>query len=279
MPNASVNRLLRSVILRSVISGLLLLYTASSFAAPELEIQRLTWAGIKMVAGDTTVFVDAVGRDLWDGKAPEGLVPVTADTRRRYALITHVHNDHFDVETLKAVLGDRGYVVCEESIASYVASRGLKVIPATLYQPVLRGGFVFTAVPAEDGLGASQVSWVIATQNRRFLHGGDTLWHGQWNTIGQQFGPFETVFLPINGARLAGEPVSETPAVMTPEQAVDAAIQLRAQRLVPIHYGLNDPPHYVEVADPLALLRANSQRRGLKIMHILPGGSLPASSP
>lgn len=264
---------------RMLLSLLLAFFSASSLIASEPEIQRLTWAGIKIVQGNTTVFVDAVGTDLWDGGAPEGLVPVTADTPRRYALITHIHNDHFDVKTLKRVLGERGYVICEESIASYVASRGLKVIPAALYTPVMRGGFIFTAVPAEDGLGAEQVSWVIATQQRRYLHAGDTLWHGKWNTIGQQFGPFDTVFLPINGARLGGDPVSETPAVMTPNQAVDAAIALRARLLVPIHYGLDDPPHYTEVADPLGLLRATSQRRGVEVRHLLPGEKLTADSP
>jgi len=54
---------------------------------------------------------------------PEGLVPVTADT--------HAHNDHFDVETLKEVLG------------------------------------------------SNPVSWVIANDEHRVFHGGDSLWHGQ----------------------------------------------------------------------------------------------------
>jgi L-ascorbate metabolism protein UlaG (beta-lactamase superfamily) len=253
---------------------LFLVLVAPLCAAGEVQIERLTWAGVKMVAGNTTVFVDPVGTDLWDGKAPEGLVAVTAETGRRYALITHTHNDHFDVDTLKRVLGDRGYVVCEESIASYVASRGLKVIPASMYEPVERGGFLFTAVPAEDGLGSDQVSWVISTGNKRYLHAGDTLWHGKWRTIGAQFGPFEAVFLPINGAKLDGEPKSEVSAVMTPDQAVDAAIQLNAKVLVPIHYGLNDPPHYVEVANPVSTLRQIAERRKVAIMHLRPGESL-----
>ena len=118
---------------------------ATAGTADDLSIERLTWAGVKLVSGNTTVFIDAVGTDIWEGKAPEGLVPVTADTARRYALITHAHNDHFDLETLKQVLGDRGYVICHDSIAAYIGSRGLRVIPAKMYEPVTRGGFVFTA--------------------------------------------------------------------------------------------------------------------------------------
>jgi L-ascorbate metabolism protein UlaG (beta-lactamase superfamily) len=255
---------------------LLSLCMPGQLAADDLQVQRLTWAGVKLVAGETTVFIDAVGTDLWAGSAPEGLVPVEADTPRRYALISHAHNDHFDVATLKRVLGERGYVICHESIATYVASRGLRVIPASLYVPVMRGGFIFTAVPAEDGLGAEQVGWIIANGEQRFFHGGDTLWHGQWNTIGQQFGPFTAAFLPINGARVAGGgPVVETAAVMDPRQALDAAVLLRAKRLVPIHYGLNDPPHYVEVPRPLHTLQEAAAGRNLDVIHLLPGEKLP----
>jgi len=74
-----------------------------------------------------SLFLDPVGTDLRDGEAPEGLVPVTADTQRRYALITQANNDHFGVETLKAVLDDRGYVIGPDSEATYIASRGLRV--------------------------------------------------------------------------------------------------------------------------------------------------------
>ena len=247
--------------------------------AEGLEIERLTWAGIKFVAGDTTVFVDAVGSDLWDGDAPEGLVPVTADTRRRYALITHAHNDHFDIETLKTVLGDRGYVICHESVATYIASRGLRVIPASSWVPVSRGGFTFTAVPAVDGFGDEQVSWVISVDNKRFFHAGDTLWHGYWSTIATQFAPFDIAFMPINGARVATDPPQKTPAVLTPDQAVDAAITLGAELMVPIHFGLNDPPNYVEVEDPLNTARAEAQRRSLAFRHLAPGEKLAAAKP
>lgn len=237
----------------------------------EFRIERLTWAGIKMTAGDTTVFIDAVGTDIWDGKAPDGLVPVEADTRRRYALVTHAHNDHFDVDTLREVLGEQGYVIAHESIATYIASRGLQVIPAATWEPVSRGGFTFTAVPASDGFGAEQVSWVVMHGERRYLHGGDTIWHGRWGQIGQQLGPFDAVFLPINGARLQGEPMTETPGTMTPQQAVDAALLLKARALVPIHYGNDDPPYYVEIPQPLETLRATADRREVPVTYLLPG--------
>ena len=61
------------------------------------------------------------------------------------------------------------------------------------------------------------------------------MWHGRWRSFGEQFGKFDAVFLPVNAPIVAGDPPSEVPAVMGPAQAVDAAILLRAERLVPIH--------------------------------------------
>lgn len=236
-----------------------------------LAIERLTWAGLKLTAGDTTVLIDAIGTDIWNGNAPEGFVPVEVTTSRSYALVTHAHNDHLDVDTLQRVLGERGYVIAHESNATHLASRGLRVIETAMYHPVERGGFLFIPVPASDGFGEEQVSWIVQHGEHRILHGGDSLWHGKWDQIGHQFGPFDTVFLPINGASVQGDPVIETPRTMTPAQAIDAALLLRAKQLVPIHFGLNSPPAYQEVEQPLATLRATARERDVKLRHLRPG--------
>ena len=253
--------------------ALILLMLAAN-AQAGMTVERLTWAGVKLVSGDTTVLIDAMATDIWNGDAPGGFVAASSDSRRTYALITHAHNDHFDAAGLKALLGERGYVICHRSLAPYVASRGLRVIPADLYAPVMRGGFTFTAVPAEDGLGDEQVSWIVSDGNQKLLHAGDTLWHGQWESIGRQHGPFKLAFLPINGARVAREPMPDTPAVQSPLQALDAALLLRAESLVPIHFGLNDPPHYVEVEAPLDTLIELADKRSQHVRHMKPGEAI-----
>lgn len=260
--------------MRIVLLLLLPAFICAAAAGDELSIERLTWAGVRMQANDTTVFIDAVGADLWDGNPPGGLVPLSADTRRRYALVTHAHNDHFDADALKNVLGERGYVIAHVSQATYIASRGLRVIPAATWQPVERGGLVFTPVPAVDGFGDDQVSWVIRFGQRRFLHAGDTLWHGKLELIAAQFAPFDTVFLPINGARVPGNAAIATRRSMTPQTAVDAAVQLDAGRLVPIHYGGSAPPDYVEVANPLDELARVAAGRGQRVVVLEPGERL-----
>jgi L-ascorbate metabolism protein UlaG (beta-lactamase superfamily) len=260
-----LNKILQVLILSSGFICLTPSYPA------ELVGERLTWAGVKLTTVDTTVFIDAVGTDIWDGKAPQGLTAVSSDTRRRYALITHIHNDHFDVDTLKVVLGERGYVICHEDIAVYVASRGLRVIPAKSWVPVTRGEFRFTAVPADDGLGESQVSWIVDYKGTKVFHAGDTLWHGLLGEIGKQYGPIDVAFLPINGARILRDPMPESEAVLTPQQAVDTALLLGAASVVPIHYGLDDPPNYVEVTQPLQSFTRLAKIKGIQVQALLPG--------
>ena len=123
------------------------------------------------------------------------------------------------------------------------------------------------------------MSWVISVADRRFLHAGDTLWHGQWRRIGAQYGPFDAAFLPINGARVEQRVRSEISSVMTPEQAVDAAVLLRAGLLVPIHFGLNDPPFYVEVDDPVRAMEQASARRDVSSRRLRPGETLQLENP
>lgn len=253
------------------LSAVILFFALAAPTNAEVVVEKLTWAGVKMVHGNTTVLIDAVSTDLWDGNAPGGLVPATSETDRTYALITHAHNDHFDFSGLQNVLGERGYAIVHEDEATYVASRGLRVVPAKLWEPVARGGFLFTAIPAVDGMGDSQVSWVISVDAKRYLHGGDTLWHGQWDRIGQQYGPFEMAFLPINGARILRDPMPESVISMTPTQAIDANLLLRSRSLLPIHYGLNDPPYYVEVENNLEVLLEQAASREVTVLPLQPG--------
>jgi L-ascorbate metabolism protein UlaG (beta-lactamase superfamily) len=71
------------------------------------------------------------------------------------------------------------------------------------------------------------------------VHAGDMLWHGGWWDVGAAHGPVDFAFLPANGVEVDYphlQPAVNIPAVMTPEQAVEAARALKARTLVPIHY-------------------------------------------
>ena len=233
--------------------------------SPDFRVQRLSWAGIKIVYKDTTILLDPwISVDTWGGAWKGKVVPVTAETDRRHVLLSHVHNDHFDPAAVHEVeKGSPFAVICHESKASYVAARGFRVYPVPMYEPNTLGDLTVCAVPAVDGLREFQVSWIVSGGGKRIIHCGDTLWHGSFWYFGEQYGPFDAAFLPINGAKMtARQPFSDVNASMTPTHAVAAAVVMRAKLAVPIHHGLNDPGVYMEHPNAVEEFRAVAEKRG-----------------
>lgn len=244
-----------------------------------LKIQRLSWAGIKFELDNTTLLIDPIITDIWEGANPQPIVPIEITTRRRYVLITHPHNDHYDRSAIAEALGERGRVICHSSVATYIASDGFKVTPVELYEPVSLGGFTVMAVPAVDGFGDDQVSWVVTGGGKRFIHCGDTVWHGAWWKIAKHYGPFDAAFMPINGFTPGWvDPRSDIPASLTPEQAVAAAVVLGAKSVTPIHFGFTDEGMYEEYPDALNTFLSTAKMRDIRVQLVDPGDWLDLDS-
>ena len=244
-----------------------------AFAADGLRIQRLAWAGIRLQLPQSTLFIDPlVDPDAWGSALKDPLIPVGDAVGDAYVVITHAHPDHFDAKAAAQALAKGGVLVHPAGTTPLPVPAGARVRPSALWEPQLLGDFTATPVPASDGYGDTQVSWVVSAGGRRIFHGGDTLWHGNWWRIGRQFGPFDAAFLPINGARFGWrKPVSDLPGVLTPEQAVAAANILGARRLIPIHYGISGMADYVEVDDAIGRLRQAARDKPVRIQTLAPG--------
>jgi L-ascorbate metabolism protein UlaG (beta-lactamase superfamily) len=248
-----------------------------------MRIQRLVWAGIKIEIGATTLFVDAIeGAPHWNCLEP--VIPFASDTAEAHAAITHTHTDHFDPTALRRVLGAAGNVLCHKAVAEEVAGSGLRARSAELHEPVflqwLAADIMAIPVPAADGWGDPQVSWILDGGGRRILHCGDTIWHGHWWNLARHYAPLDLVFLPINGVtydrgRWGG---SRIPATLTPEQAVTAAKLLGAKAACPIHWGMSDPGHYDEVPDAEAAFVAAAREQGVPTVALRAGDWLDWSS-
>ncbi|GAA2829939.1 MBL fold metallo-hydrolase [Crossiella cryophila] len=246
-----------------------------------MRVRRLGWAGVEVEVGGVRLVIDYV-RDLsplftgWgDGAglvAPGGEVSV--------ALLTHLHRDHADAGALAEVLavgapvlrpgvgfGDEVDNVTTVPVERELVRCGLAASVVGEWSSWEVGPFRVTAVPAVDGLGDPQVSWVVQGDGRRVFHGGDTMFHGYWWLIARRFGPFDAVFLPANGAVVDAphlRPPSPLTAAMDPRQAAVAAEILDARYAVPMHYEAEQPDKvsgYVEVGDPAAEFRAHAGGR------------------
>lgn len=238
-----------------------------------LRVQRLAWAGVRLQHGTDTMFIDPlVDPGAWGSALADRLIRVDDAVGDPSVLITHAHSDHFDAMAVAQALGKGGTLAHAAGIHPLPVPAAARTRPSPMWEPQLIGGFTATPVPASDGYGDPQVSWVVSAGGRRIFHGGDTLWHGHWWRIGRQFGPFDAAFLPVNGARFGWrKPVSGQPGVLTPEQAVAAATILGARTLVPIHYGISGMDDYVEVEDAIGRLRHALRGQAIDLQLLAPG--------
>ena len=249
-----------------------------------MRIRWLGWAGVELEAHGERVVVDPL-RDAgavfaWLGERAGAIqLPdvVPARPGASAGLLTHLHRDHADAGALGSVLV-AGATVYEpvdyggrsrERLAVVQADQemsaaGLARRPAAAWTSTRAGVFTLTALPAVDGTGDPQVSWLLEVEGKRVLHLGDTMWHGWWWRIRERYGPLDAVLAPINGPRLTfphRQPASSLPGAMEPEQAALAADLLHADRLIPIHYGAYHVPGvYEPVDDPIGRLHAASDR-------------------
>lgn len=215
----------------------------------EVKITRLDWAGVKIEFANSAVYIDAI-----TPKSDNARVAAESDARFKYGFVTHGHGDHYDLAYLKTILGERGVIFVHKD--SQISQHDLRVQHVREWEPCFVPRFasemVVFAVPASDGFGDHQVSWVIEAAGRRIFHGGDTMWHGGMYNIPAAMGQFDVVCLPINGVVQnygRSKNVAEQPISLNPEQAVGVAKLMGAKTLVPIHYGRSDPPVYIEASD------------------------------
>ena len=240
--------------------------------APTLRAQRLAWAGVRLQLDSGSLFLDPlIDKAVWGDALKDEMIPIAGATGDRFVLVTHRHPDHCDPEAIRQALGDSGTLVYAAPTGVPNVA-GVKMRAGAMYEPVLLGDFTATAVPAVDGYGDPQVSWIVTAGGRRIIHCGDTLWHGSWWHIGRQYGPFDAAFLPINGAKFSWrKPVTDVAAVMTAEQAVAAAAVIGARLIVPIHYGVVGAEGYAEDPHAEEELRSFGQKRRVGVEILKPG--------
>jgi L-ascorbate metabolism protein UlaG (beta-lactamase superfamily) len=264
-----------------------------------MKVRWLGWAGVEIEADGATVVIDlladpgatfaALGDRAQDVQLPAVVAPEVQGTAVA-GLVTHLHRDHTDAGALAAALADDAAVhepawpggAAFENLALAQANAELEQAwlrrrTVEVWESVEAGPFRLTALPAVDGLGDPQVSWVVEADGQRVLHLGDTVFHGYWWRMAQRHGPFDLVFTPINGAVVNFphlQPPSPFAAAMEPEQAAAAGEALGARTLIPMHYGgLEIDPFYLPLADPIERYEAATADRPCEARVLDPGGS------
>ena len=264
-----------------------------------MRVRWLGWAGVEVESEGAAVVIDpladpaATFAALGDGAAGVQLpavVPAEAESTAVAGLVSHLHRDHTDAAALAAALGDDAAVhepawpggsnfenLALAQANAELEQAGLSRKAAAAWESFEAGPFTLTALPAVDGLGDPQVSWLVEGDGLRVLHLGDTIFHGYWWRMTQRHGPFDVVLAPVNGAVVNFphlQPPSPFAAALEPEQAAVAAEALGAGTLIPIHYGgFEIDPFYLPLAEPIERLRAATEETPYDLRVLEPGES------
>lgn len=181
------------------------------------------------------------------GVALDALPPID------FVVVSHAHYDHLDVPTLAALAARRpetrffvpignGALLRESGVAN--------VVELDWGESREHRGVRVTCLPTQhwskrtltDDDRALWASWAVVGPERRFYFAGDTGWFDDFARIAEGFGGFDLAALPIG----AYEPSAMMrSAHLDPEEAVRAALVLRARRALGIHFGtfdLSDEP-------------------------------------
>jgi len=160
-----------------------------------------------------------------------------------FVLISHDHYDHLDeptVRRLAAAFNPR--FVVPLGFKSWFADRGItNVAELNWGQSVTVAGLTVACTPAQHGSGRTPfdqgrrlwASWAVLG-SKRFYFAGDTGYYRHFKQIGDALGPFDLAALPIGSYT----PRELARAVhISPEEALQAWVDLRAEKFMGIHWG------------------------------------------
>ena len=159
-------------------------------------------------------------------------------------LISHNHYDHFDAPTLRRLLDvHRPAIFCPLGVARLLRKIGFpKVYELDWWQSEALGNMRVHCVPAQhfasrtpfDRNRSLWCGWMLEAAEGNIFFAGDTGFGDHFEAIRDKFEPIRLALLPIGAFRpewFMG------PIHMTPEQAVEAHVILRAGTTIAIHFG------------------------------------------
>ncbi len=179
-------------------------------------------------------------------------------------LVTHAHFDHLDRKTLRQVAEDQPIVVPFE-VGNLVHDLGFRSVHELHYWESFELGPVKISLTPCHHWGARMLhdshrgfgGFIIESGGRAIFHCGDTAYFDGFKEIGERF-KIDVALLPIG----AYDPPSGREVHMNPEEAVQAFLDLKARRMVPMHYG-TFRLSYEPVDEPPQRLRSHAEQHGL----------------
>jgi len=160
-----------------------------------------------------------------------------------FLIITHDHYDHMDYKTIVKLKPQINKVCCSLGVGSHLQYWGFdeKIITEIDWWQTekIDANITLTATAARHfsgrGVRRGKTLWssfILKTKEYNLFLGGDSGYDTHFKKIGENYGPFDIAVLE------AGQYNASWPHIhMMPEETVQAAVDLKAKILLPVHWG------------------------------------------
>ncbi|MFF1277658.1 MBL fold metallo-hydrolase [Streptomyces marokkonensis] len=277
--------------------------TLADISRPPATGLRLTWMGhsgvLAEIDGHRVLFDPVWGERCspFPFAGPKRLhpapLPLAALGPVDVVVISHDHYDHLDLPTIKALAGTDTLFAVPLGVGAHLERWGVsegRLRELDWHETTRAGGLTLTATPARHfcgrGLRNTQhtlwASWVVAGEEHRIYHSGDTGYFDGFQDIGADHGPFDATMIQV-GAYSDFWPDIH----MTPEEGVRSHLDLQggaaAGVLLPLHWAtFNLAPH--AWAEPGEWMKDAAREAGQAVAFPRPGepfepaGKLPVEA-
>ncbi|BDG04189.1 MBL fold metallo-hydrolase [Anaeromyxobacter oryzae] len=269
---------------------------ASSFQRPPATGLRVTWLG------HSTLLVELDGRrvlvdPVWGERASpfswvgphrfhSPVLPLEQVPAIDAVVISHDHFDHLDMRTLQAMKGWKTTFVVPLGVGAHLERWGVpaaNVIELDWWERTRLGDLEIVATPARHASGRSLFSgrngtlwagFALLAPAHRVYYSGDTGLFPGLADIGARLGPFDVAMIEV-GAYGRAWPDWH----LGPEQAVLASQMVRAEVLLPVHWGLFNLAYH-GWTEPAERVLVAAEKAGVTVTVPRPGQSIePAALP
>lgn len=187
-----------------------------------------------------------------------------------FLLLTHDHYDHLDFKTLQQLKNKVKNIYCSLGIGTHLQYWGYNeniIHEMDWYDSVkIDDKLQLTTVPARHfsgrGLLRNQTLWsafILNDQTHKLFLGGDSGYDTHFKTIGEKYGPFDIALLECGQYNTAWKYIH-----MMPEETVQAAIDLGAKILMPVHWAKFSLSLHAW-NEPIQRAVRSAKQRGLRI--------------
>ncbi len=220
-----------------------------------------------LIDGYLTDAIDR-GSPAWRRAYPSPLAPESLDFLD-FVFCSHIHDDHADPETLRAIcaVNQKAVFVVSAAIADAIAEMDIpkeRILPMYTDCPTQIGGFSVTAVPAAHETLHKTAENCYAEIGFLFTFGTHTVYHAGdcclYDGLADRICGAEVAMLPINGRdyyRARANIIGNFDCA----EAVTLAKQIGASLLIPMHFDLypnngESPARFVDCVERIDAGRA-----------------------